>query len=163
RFASLMDEPGRASLWWWLAPLGAVTIAATLGLLMILRAGPPAAPLPRPPAALLEKQARALAAHDLAALDAAMQGYRRQIYAALGHGWAAAHGRADQALAHGELDAARAALASILPLQGNLSELDRRVVLQDTHFRLARIALAAGRAADAAAQADAGLALGQHR
>ncbi len=75
---------------------------------------------------------------------------------------AAAHRLADEALARGDLDGARAAVLEIVRSEapGGLSPADARAVLANARCRLAELALRAGRAAEALAEADRGLALG---
>jgi tetratricopeptide (TPR) repeat protein len=71
------------------------------------------------------------------------------------------HAEADNLIDHGDRDRARQVLEAIVasaPESG--AESTRRVLLQDTRFRLARLALDAHDAALAARHADAGLALG---
>lgn len=71
------------------------------------------------------------------------------------------HARADRLIDLGDRAAARATLESILDTAPTSGAADtRRVLLQDTHFRLARLALDAHDPALAARHADAGLALG---
>jgi tetratricopeptide (TPR) repeat protein len=76
------------------------------------------------------------------------------------------HGEADRLLDGGDLGAARRVLASIIeqPEAGAARSADpnRRPLLQDTYFRLARLALAMQDPATAARDAQAGLALGDH-
>jgi tetratricopeptide (TPR) repeat protein len=76
----------------------------------------------------------------------------------------AAHARADASIDRGARGEARAALQAILdgapPPAAALGERQRRALLQDTRFRLGRLALEAGEPALALAHADGGLALG---
>lgn len=73
------------------------------------------------------------------------------------------HALADQRLEAGDGGGARDALRGILasPPPANLPADDRRRVLQDTYFRLARIDLDARDPSTALADAEAGLALGR--
>jgi tetratricopeptide (TPR) repeat protein len=83
-------------------------------------------------------------------------------------GWpataAALHAEADRFIDSGDRAAARRALETIVATapDSRLGETEetRRVLLQDTRFRLARLALDAKDPAEAARQAEAGLALG---
>jgi tetratricopeptide (TPR) repeat protein len=83
-------------------------------------------------------------------------------------GWsldvASHHAQADRLIDRGDREGARRLLRAILATapaveSGGAAD-TRRVLLQDTHFRLARLALAAGNASEAAEDADRGLALG---
>jgi len=80
-------------------------------------------------------------------------------------GAAAAHEHADQALARGDREAARADLSSLVasPAPDAVAPSDRRLVLQDALARLAHLELLAGRAEQAQALAERGLALGRER
>jgi len=75
----------------------------------------------------------------------------------------AAHSRVDRLLAAGQVDAARSVLRASLAMTipEAVRPLDRRVLLQDTHFRLSQLELGAGDWAEAEAAAGAGLALGR--
>jgi hypothetical protein len=79
-------------------------------------------------------------------------------------GWAAGvaarHAEADRLLDGADPQGARRVLASVLDGAPSGERAGDRALLQDTHFRLARLALAAGDAAGAVRQAEAGLALG---
>jgi hypothetical protein len=83
-----------------------------------------------------------------------------------GDAWAAAagaaHRQADRLLDSGDIAGARALLRSIVEAgaAGKHPGAARRLALQDTYFRLARLALAARDAGEAHADADAGLAYG---
>jgi hypothetical protein len=71
----------------WLAPLLLVPAAAAAVVLATARreTGPSAPPLPAPPLALLETQARAASGRaDLSVLDREMRTYRESVYATLG-------------------------------------------------------------------------------
>jgi tetratricopeptide (TPR) repeat protein len=80
--------------------------------------------------------------------------------------WAAsavtAHRRADALLDTGDVAGARAALRALVDEAGPRGEViaPRRLAVQDTYFRLARLSLAAHDARQALADADAGLAYG---
>jgi hypothetical protein len=82
--------------------------------------------------------------------------------------WAAAvadkHAEADRLIDRGDAEGARRVLASIVEpaaiLAGGVAPETRRVLLQDTHFRLARLELDARAPRAAAQQAAQGLALG---
>jgi hypothetical protein len=75
---------------------------------------------------------------------------------------AARHAEADRRLDHGDAAGARAALLALVDAETPRAARSeaRRLALQDTYFRLARLALAGGEARQALAYADAGLALG---
>jgi hypothetical protein len=85
--------------------------------------------------------------------------------------WAAvaarAHADADERLDRGDRAGAREALLALVATAPEAARTGagagevRRVLLQDTHFRLARLALEAGEPAEAARQAEAGLGLGR--
>lgn len=70
---------------------------------------------------------------------------------------------ADAALARGDVQAARAALESLLndPAPASVAARDRRVVLQDAAFRLAELALSAQEPKRAREWVERGLALGR--
>ena len=71
----------------WLAPALLVPVAAAAALLVIVRHddGRGDAPVPAPPLALIEAQARAASGRaDLSMLDREMRPYRETVYAALG-------------------------------------------------------------------------------
>lgn len=70
------------------------------------------------------------------------------------------HAEADRLIDSGDRAGARAALEWIVAGAPGGDDETRRVLLQDTHFRLARLALDDHDPAQAARQADAGLALG---
>lgn len=72
---------------------------------------------------------------------------------------AAGHRQADELIDRGDRLGARRVLASIVDGAGGVTEA-RRPLLQDTYFRLARLALATQDPATAAREADTGLALG---
>jgi len=71
----------------WLAPALLVPAAAVAALLVTVRHGerPGGTPVPTPPLALIEAQARAASGRaDLSMLDREMRPYREAVYAALG-------------------------------------------------------------------------------
>jgi hypothetical protein len=70
------------------------------------------------------------------------------------------HAEADRLIDSGDRAAAQNVLEEIVAAAPGGSAPTRRVLLQDTHFRLARLALDAHDPARAAREADAGLALG---
>jgi tetratricopeptide (TPR) repeat protein len=70
------------------------------------------------------------------------------------------HAAADHLIDRGDRPAARATLERLVASAPGGSAETRRVLLQDTYFRLARLALDARDPAQAARDADAGLALG---
>jgi hypothetical protein len=74
---------------------------------------------------------------------------------------ASMHGQVDTLLDRGARDEARDVLRSIVDSAPG-DHPHRRPLLQDTYFRLARLALANGDAATAQREAEAGLALGDH-
>jgi hypothetical protein len=73
------------------------------------------------------------------------------------------HARADEQLASGDVPAARDTLRSIVHgrAPADISDDDRRVVLQDTYFRLAKLDLDGGDPRGALANADHGLGVGR--
>ena len=76
---------------------------------------------------------------------------------------ASRHALADQQLARGDVPAARDTLLSIVSAHApaHISDDDRRVVLQDTYFRLAKLDLDGGDPRGALANTDHGLGLGR--
>jgi len=72
------------------------------------------------------------------------------------------HAQADRLIESGSPAEAERTLASILAeVTASPADGDRRTVLQDTYFRLARLSLARGDAQQALRRADEGLALGR--
>lgn len=85
--AALDARRRRRGRWRWLAPAVLVPAAAAAVLIATAgrHAGPGAPPVPAPPLALFEAQARAASGRaDLALLDREMRAYRETVYAALG-------------------------------------------------------------------------------
>jgi hypothetical protein len=79
----------------WLGPALLLPAAAAAILLVAIRrgTGPGASPVPAPPLALIETQARAASGGaDLALLDRQMRAYREAVYAALGAGSSSGEG-----------------------------------------------------------------------
>lgn len=131
----------------------AAAIAASLAIAVWLLLARSVA-TPEPSSELLQAQADAIKSGDPKALDLAMQTYRKDLVKIEKlRGAEAVHTRADQAIAAGDLNAAREALTT---LTGNGGVIER-----DAWFRLATVELRAGRTDAAIADADRGLALGR--